>query len=414
VKIRVKAPSRVRTVGWPRRWLAWRVDRSRIACFNADDQSSASTQRRSDKLAHRIEERVLNAANPGAGGEDTALATLLYPFAMGALSWPESGSVLFARARDGWPLQGAPRARIVCEQSFKPHADLLERGALRCVAQAEGTYPLVLLLPPRQRDEARAELARAVARLRPGGTIVACATNNEGARSHEADMRRLLGSVRNESKHHCRVFWSTPREDALDRAVFEEWLQLDAPRPIANGRFVSRPGVFAWDRIDAASELLAAHLPDDLAGRGADLGAGYGFLSAEVLVRCAQVASLDLHEADARALELARTNAANANASRATAAKLDFRWHDVTTGLHGRYDFIVTNPPFHVGRADLPELGRAFIAAAADALDPRGRLWLVANRHLPYENVLNERFASVRRVADDRGFKVIEAIRGSP
>jgi 16S rRNA (guanine1207-N2)-methyltransferase len=84
----------------------------------------------------------------------------------------------------------------------------------------------------------------------------------------------------------------------------------------------------------------------------------------------------------------------------------------VTAGLPQRYDVIVSNPPFHAqGRADRPDIGRAFIAAAADALNPRGRLWLVANRHLPYEQVLDARFASVRIAAQDNGFKIIEAIK---
>jgi 16S rRNA (guanine1207-N2)-methyltransferase len=72
----------------------------------------------------------------------------------------------------------------------------------------------------------------------------------------------------------------------------------------------------------------------------------------------------------------------------------------------------VSNPPFHVhGRADRPDIGRRFITAAAEALRPRGRLLLVANRHLPYESVLDARFTAVRTLADDRGFKVIEAVR---
>ena len=91
---------------------------------------------------------------------------------------------------------------------------------------------------------------------------------------------------------------------------------------------------------------------------------------------------------------------------------LAFHWHDVTAGLPARYDVIVANPPFHAqGRADRPDIGRAFIAAAADALDPCGRLWLVANRHLPYEAVLDARFAEVRTVAQAQGFKVIAATR---
>ena len=353
----------------------------------------------------------MGAAN-AFGGDDAALETLMLPFASGALAWPHAARVLFVHARDGWPLRAMPLDRLLCEQTFKPYADALRRGGLTIATHADDEkFPLVLLLPPRQRDQARADLARAVQRTAIDGTIVASIANNEGARSGEADMQRLLGPVHNLSKNHCRVFWTTLREETLDRALLEEWLQLDAPRPIADGRFVSRPGVFAWDRIDAASELLASRLPNDLAGRCADLGAGFGYLSAEVLARCPRVTSLDLYEADARALELARQNLANANAARATGAKLDFIWHDVTTGLPHRYDTVVMNPPFHQGRADLPELGCAFIVAAADALLPQGRLWLVANRHLPYESILHERFATVRNVATERGFKVIEAIK---
>ncbi len=198
----------------------------------------------------------------------------------------------------------------------------------------------------------------------------------------------------------------------LDSERIRQWALLDAPRPIADGRFLSRPGLFAWDRIDAASALLASCLPTDLAGKGADLGAGFGYLSAEVLARCPGVIAMDLYEAEARALDLARLNLA-APGEPAPSARLAFHWHDVTAGLADRYDFIVSNPPFHQGRADQPELGRAFIAAAAAALKPRGRLWLVANRHLPYEAELAQGFTSVRTVREQDGFKVIEAIKAA-
>ena len=60
---------------------------------------------------------------------------------------------------------------------------------------------------------------------------------------------------------------------------------------------------------------------------------------------------------------------------------------------------------------DRPDIGRAFIAVAADALKPGGRLWMVANRHLPYESVLDARFGSARIVTQASGFKIIEAVK---
>jgi 16S rRNA (guanine1207-N2)-methyltransferase len=380
-----------------------------------------------------------------AADADPALETLFLPFAEGRLAWPAEG-VLFLRARDGWPLHRRSVAGLVCEQTFKPEADALQRSGLAvsnigALADADvdtvepsvatsRRYPLVLLLPPRQREESRALMARALDLCARGGRVVACVANNEGAKSAEDDLRRIAGPVATLTKNKCRVFWTAPRGEPVRAAagvgeaaaatsatplrdeagsLVASWRDLDHIRPIAGGRLLSRPGVFAWDRIDPASALLAEHLPRDLAGHAADLGAGVGYLGIELLARCPRVTALDLYEAEARALDLARRNL-QAHADRAT---LGFHWHDVTTGLPAKYDVIITNPPFHAqGRADRPDIGRRFIAAAAAAMRPGGRLWLVANRHLPYEAVLREHFGQVREVAARGGFKVFEAIRG--
>src|SRR5690606_29313048 len=112
-------------------------------------------------------------------------------------------------------------------------------------------------------------------------------------------------------------------------------------------------------------------------------------------------------EAEARALDLARVNLA----SFADRVRLDYHWHDVARGVAGSYDLILSNPPFHQSRAAEPALGQAFIAAAARALRPGGKLLLVANTHLPYEAVLREQFSAVQTLKVAQGFKVLEAIR---
>lgn len=336
---------------------------------------------------------------------DPALDTLFLPMASGALDWPAPGQTLFLRARAGVALNAARRHKPVCEQSFRPWAEALERDGLAVSEANSGRFERVLVLAPRQRDESRALLARALAQLAPGGVVVACASNKEGARSMQDDLDRLAGPVHSLSKNHCRVCWTAPIAGQVDAALLAEWRALDAPRRIADGRFLSRPGLFAWDRIDAASALLADCLPADLAGQGADLGAGFGYLAVEVLARCPAVTALHLYEAEARALALARENLAGAR------VPVAFHWQDVTRGLAEKHDFIVSNPPFHQGRADEPGLGQGFIAAAAGALRAGGQLWLVANRHLPYEAALARGFSGVRTVREDAGFKVIEAIK---
>lgn len=341
--------------------------------------------------------------------EDLPLETLFRPFAEGLLTWPENGA-LFLHARDGMPLHQQALPGLICEQSFKPDADALTRAGFSVHSLEEVSlkrhYPLVLILPPRQRDEARALLARAVTLAQGGGRVIACISNNEGARSGEADLEKLAGSVSTLSKHKCRVFWTAPIESQVDQGLLAQWLQLDAVRPIADGRFVSRPGVFAWDRIDPASALLAKHLPKELVGRAADLGVGFGYLSVELLNRCPGITTLDMYEADARALALAKQNTSKLTTS------IQYHWHDVTQGLLGNYDVIISNPPFHTqSRADRPDIGKRFISVAAAALNPGGCLWLVANRHLPYEEALNNSFGQTRIVAQQDGFKIVHALK---
>lgn len=345
--------------------------------------------------------------------DDPALEALLFPFLTGRLPWPMSGA-LFLRARSGPGLVPSAWPGLECEQSFKPEADALERTGFNVNEGKRSRHRVVMVLPPRQREESRALLAEAVARVDgEHGVVIASVPNAEGAKAIEADLARIAGPVSTLSKRKCRVFWARPKTGGGDAELAAQWRSLDAPRPILQGtalegRFISRPGVFAWDRIDPASALLAEHLPASLSGRAADLGAGWGFLSGALLRRCAGISSLHVYEAEARALELARENLA----PHAARLALEFRWHDVTAGLPDRYDVIVSNPPFHgPGRAARPDIGRAFIAAAAQALAPGGTLWLVANRQLPYEQALGEGFAEVETLAQQGGFKVVRARR---
>ncbi|HVI56391.1 MAG TPA: methyltransferase [Luteibacter sp.] len=340
---------------------------------------------------------------------DAALEALFVPFSTGDLAWPASGDVLILRARDGFALRERRRPGWVLQQSFKPAADALARSGFAVSADIpEARFRVVMVLPTRQREETRALFAQAMAHVASDGIVVAAVPNAEGAKTAEADLALLAGRVSNLSKHKCRVFWTHPGV-APDASLFAAWRALDDALPIDGGRFVSRRGLFAWDRIDIASALLASVLPVDLAGRVADLGAGFGYLACRVIAGNPQVTAVDLYEAEGRAIEPARQNVAAAVAAAGRSLATQVHWHDVTQGIDGGYDAIVSNPPFHQGRADQPELGRAFIAVAARALSPRGRFWMVANRHLAYEATLDACFTHVRTVAERDGFKVIEA-----
>ena len=334
--------------------------------------------------------------------EDAPLAALAWALDTGAFTLP-AGEVAFFDARLG---HGLPRPGWRCVQPLRPAFERLAAHGFDATPEpAAESCAAALVLAPRSREASRARLAQALDALTPGGLIAAVAGNSEGGGTLRDDLAALLGEAQAGSKHRCRIAWARKDPARINAELLAQWRALGEVRHLAQGEFSfwTRPGLFAWDRIDAASALLTEQLPADLSGRAADAGAGWGFLSMALLRRCPGITALDLFEADARALEPARRNLENA------AIDISLHWHDVTRGLPGPFDAVVMNPPFHLGRADDPALGRAFIARAADALAPRGALWLVANRHLPYEAELDARFSEVRRVSEREGFKVIHA-----
>ena len=108
----------------------------------------------------------------------------------------------------------------------------------------------------------------------------------------------------------------------------------------------------------------------------------------------------DVTEADA--LDCARRNIADPRARVVWADALRHR-------PDALFDAVLCNPPFHAGRPAEPALGQAFIRAAAAMLKPRGTLWLVGNRHLPYEETLRSSFVTVAEVGSSPGFRVWSA-----
>ncbi len=263
-----------------------------------------------------------------------------------------------------------------------------------------GSAGRVMVYAPPGVLERRYTLALALRALRPGGELDVMAPKAKGGSRLRKELEAFGVEVGETAKaHHRRCLVVRPEGPltGLDEAV-----AAGAPRRAPGLEAWSQPGVFAWDRIDPGSALLAQVLPP-LKGAGIDLGCGYGAL-ATVVLRAPGVTALRLVDLDRRAVEAARRNVEDPRAT--------FDWADVRTlGEDGELDFAVTNPPFHDGGAEDRRLGQAFIRKAAGLLKKGGVLWLVANRHLPYEAELDAAFKRVRMVADAGGYKVFEAVK---
>ena len=307
-----------------------------------------------------------------------------------AVVLPDAGQIAVIGTKAGDNLDCLPRDRVeVVQRHYPDHAHFRDAG-FSVATSVGGPYAMSIIALPRAKADALLTLQQAASVTE--GPLVVDGQKTDGIDSVLKAARKAgeVGEVI--SKAHGKLF-------VVADADFSDWQQASANK-IA-GRFATAPGAFSADGIDPGSEALAASLPANLAGRVVDLGAGWGYLT-DAILNSEHVTHVDLVEADFAALEAARLNIIDTRA--------EFHWADARRWqAAGPADHVVTNPPFHQGRNTDPSLGQAFIRAAARLLAPKGQLWLVANRHLPYEQTLEDAFHTVRSLGQTSSFRLFLA-----
>lgn len=302
------------------------------------------------------------------------------------------GPVAVFHPRGDADLSALPQDSVTIIQPFFPDYALWQSRGYTCIPELEGQFATAIVFLPRAKAQARGLVAAAAA---SADLIIVDGTKTDGVDSVLKDVRKRAQVHGPISKAHGKIFWFTAAD------AFSDWV---AQTSHVDG-FETAPGVFSADGIDPASALLAQVLPENLGSHVADLGAGWGYLSAQILSR-PSIDVLEVVEADYTALKCAKVNVPDLRAR--------FHWADATTWRPDTpVDTVVMNPPFHTARVAEAGLGQSFIAAAAQMLKPNGTLWMVANRHLPYEAALRAAFREGDELAGDNRFKLFRAARPS-
>jgi 16S rRNA (guanine1207-N2)-methyltransferase len=374
--------------------------------------------------------RFLAAAAPSGGPHDPAAVLLA-----GALAVAPGATVLDLNCGAG--LAGAVAATLAPEgQVWLAAATLTDLAAAERTLAANGLTnaavrlssgaghlppagpaDAVLVRLPKGTLPARQLIWDAYQALRPEGRLYLAGGNDEGIRPALRQAEALFGNLTTLAygKGHRVGLAVKPAvppplppafaDPLLDHAAFHQFaVTLRGERYLV----CTRPGVFAWDHLDAGSAALIEAMAIGAGDRVLDLGCGCGIAGA-VAARLAGAGAATLVDVAADALDSARrTLAANGLTNAAILAS------DGAAAVRDRrFDVVVTNPPFHRqhGRATAYDAARRFIDDAAAVLRPGGRLYLVANRFIPYEEPVRRAFGNVVAVRADSRYKVLLATR---
>lgn len=310
------------------------------------------------------------------------------------------------------PLTVRDHLRIRRMLAEHPLENLEVRDDPATPVEREHMFDAVVFETSLHRPLVRRWLAHARLGLTEGGRVFLAGANDAGVRSAIGDAKRLFGDpVSEEYRRHHRVTgfrWSGDPDQA------PYWLEHPgiAPRTWQLFQVDMRgqafaldtlPGVFPGARLDAGTAMLLEHLAVPSGASVLDAGCGTGIIG----LLAARIGANQVDLIDDHLLAVA-------------VASRNLETNGVTNGRvvasniyaelgNARYDLIVSNPPFHVGKAIDTSMPDQLINEAPDHLWPGGSLAIVANSFLRYERGMRLVFRHVETVAATRQYHVIVA-----
>lgn len=269
---------------------------------------------------------------------------------------------------------------------------------------APGAAAGLLLLMPKAKAEAEYLLAACLPLLALGAPVFIAGDNKGGVKSAP----KLLAP-------YCE---QVNKLDSARRASLYQAELTTLPAPFVLADWVSRypleeeqlqicalPGVFSAAHLDSGSRLLLKTVTS-LKGRVLDFGCGAGVIGASLLKRNSDM-TLESIDINALALEASRMTLAENQLD--TNAKVYAS--DGLNQVSGKFNHIITNPPFHAGLKTFYHTTETLLSSAADYLLPGGSLILVANAFLPYPELIEKSFGHCETLAATGKFKIYRARR---
>ncbi|HII1670823.1 16S rRNA (guanine(1207)-N(2))-methyltransferase RsmC [Salmonella enterica] len=251
---------------------------------------------------------------------------------------------------------------------------------------------------PKNKPEAQFQLMNILSLMPSGVDVFVVGENRSGVRSAEQMLADYAPLNKVDSARRCGLYHG--RLEKQPRFSLESWW---AEYSIDGLTIKTLPGVFSRDGLDVGSQLLLSTLTPHTKGKVLDVGCGAGVLSAALASHSPKV-RLTLCDVSAPAVEASRaTLAANGLEGEVFAS-------NVFSEVKGRFDMIMSNPPFHDGMQTSLDAAQTLIRGAVRHLNSGGELRIVANAFLPYPKILDETFGFHDVIAQTGRFKVYRTV----
>lgn len=229
--------------------------------------------------------------------------------------------------------------------------------------------------------------------------------NKSGVKSSEKQLKPLCRfSNKIDSARHCILYQFNGLElkENFDIHQYQKTFELLIKDYTI--KVVSLPGVFNHGELNLGTKLLLETMSVPKSGQVLDFGCGAGIISAYLgsLNDNLSFTCLDVSALATKATEL--TLAANN-------VKGVCLLSDGLSKVSGKYEHIVSNPPFHTGLSTDYDIAEQFIIKSKQHLSSRGSITIVANSFLKYQPYLVQSYNQYATVAKTNKFTVYQCIK---
>ncbi|SEQ71957.1 16S rRNA (guanine(1207)-N(2))-methyltransferase RsmC [Basfia succiniciproducens] len=264
-----------------------------------------------------------------------------------------------------------------------------------------GRADLIVYYWTKNKQEVQFQLMQLLANAPVGQEMLIIGENRSGVRSAEKMLAHFGDIGKIDSARRCGLYHFTLQK----RTNFELenfWKTYRSPQ-LGELIVYSLPGVFSANELDVGTQLLLSTVKDNICGNVLDLGCGAGVIGSMIKLKNPQtkVTMTDIHAMALASAE--RTLLENKLSGQVLAS-------DVFSHVEGKFDLIISNPPFHDGIDTAYRAVRELISNAKWHLVPGGELRIVANAFLPYPDLLDQYFGGHKVLAQTNKFKVYSVI----
>ena len=167
--------------------------------------------------------------------------------------------------------------------------------------------------------------------------------------------------------------------------------------------------VFSREKLDIGSRLFIDNLPvDDRYKTIVDLGCGNGIVGLLAAIKN-PLAKLIFTDESYMAVESSINNFV---AVYGETREAEFLQTDCLYGVpENSVSLILCNPPFHQNNAINDDIAWQMFTESKTALEDKGELWVIGNRHLAYHAKLKHLFGACDVVASNKKFTLLKATK---